>query len=216
METLVVLLSGNIASTSNTVGDNGPCRKDGLVGDPDDPRIYYRCTFNPSSNSFDTASYICSGGQRFNSARGGCADESDAVSNYTCLKQNLDTDASKTCYEETISALTEELDVFIDAVAYRGSPARNFHLSVKDIHLNMRQNYLTLIQNTGQNIFPLIVATDNDTPELAGVGGAYKVYFRNGTMKVCTLTSGVQYANESYLTHYCTISSANSACQLGF
>lgn len=47
----------------------------------------------------------------------------------------------------------------------------------------MRKHYASLIENTGKNIYPLIVATDSDTPELSGVGGAYKVYFRNGTMK---------------------------------
>jgi len=55
---------------------------------------------------------------------------------------------------------------------------------MKDVHLFMRENYATLIKDVGQNIFPLIVATDSDGPDLSGTGGAYKVYYRNGTMRV--------------------------------
>jgi len=48
----------------------------------------------------------------------------------------------------------------------------------------MRQNYAKMIAAVGENIYPLIVATDNESPALAGTGGVYKVYFRNGTMRV--------------------------------
>jgi len=102
----------------------------------------------------------------------------------TGLKKSLDNDSIRQCYKETLEALHSGLHDFIDAAATRGDSRRNFHLSVKDIHLNMRENYAKMIASVGENIYPLIVATENESPALAGTGGVYKVYFRNGTMRV--------------------------------
>jgi hypothetical protein len=83
-----------------------------------------------------------------------------------------------------VNILSKSVESFIDASSHRGDEENNFRLSVRDIHLYMRENYAKLIEAVGKNIYPLIVATDSDTPDLSGTGGAYKVYFRNGTMRV--------------------------------
>jgi hypothetical protein len=95
----------------------------------------------------------------------------------------LDIQGSRICYDEEVNILSKSVETFIDASSYRGDPVNNFRLSVKDVHLFMRENYANLIQSVGRNIYPVIVATDSDGPDLSGTGGAYKVYFRNGTMR---------------------------------
>lgn len=68
-------------------------------------------------------------------------------------------------------------------------------LSLRDANWEMRKNYAKMIEDVGKNIFPLIVVTDAE-PDYKGVGGVFKVYLRDGSMKVriVHLTKSIKYS----------------------
>ncbi len=103
---------------------------------------------------------------------------------FTGLKKKLSENAKLSCKREVLDLLEKSRDGLIDAAAFRGDSLSNLLLSIRDVHLQTRKNYAELIEGVGKNLYPLIVATDSDTPELSGVGGVYKLYRRDGNMKV--------------------------------
>lgn len=78
--------------------------------------------------------------------------------------------------------LGASISELVDPVSYRGNATQQYFEALRDIHLMMRENYLTAIYRIGRNIFPLIVASDNE-PGLEGVGTSYTLYLEDGSAK---------------------------------
>lgn len=82
------------------------------------------------------------------------------------------------------------VDELVAPVATRHDAAFELHACVVDIHRMMRQNYLRNIHAAGRNIYPLIIARDNepdmDRSDLGrqGVGGTYTLYLEGETHSV--------------------------------
>lgn len=75
-----------------------------------------------------------------------------------------------------------ELDKLIDVVATQGDPYQALRLACREVHLGTRANYKDMIHRIGRNIYPLIVALDNE-PGFEGVGSTYTLYLRDGSSR---------------------------------
>jgi hypothetical protein len=53
----------------------------------------------------------------------------------------------------------------------------------------MRENYQDMIREIGNNIYPLIVATDVEPGSVSGVGGIFSLYLEDGSMRRISPTS---------------------------
>ena len=97
------------------------------------------------------------------------------------------------------SLLTQPLANLIKPVAYRGDNIKNFNHTLRDIHLLMRSNYSELIHKVGRNVYPVIIANDNESI-YQGVGGSYTLYLENGTRKR-TVPTSPDYEIHKNLSH---------------
>jgi hypothetical protein len=66
----------------------------------------------------------------------------------------------------------------MDPVTFKGGPQQQFLSNVRDLHKMMRENYAQMIPRIGRNIYPLIVALDNE-PGLEGIGGSYHLFLKD-------------------------------------
>ena len=76
--------------------------------------------------------------------------------------------------------LDTPIDELLESVAHTGDETQCYYNSLRDVHLLTRRRYLENIRQVGRNIFPLIIASD-DEPGLEGVGGSYTLYLEDGT-----------------------------------
>ena len=76
--------------------------------------------------------------------------------------------------------LDTSIDELLEPVAHAGDKTQGYFTSLRDVHLLMRKNYLENIYQVGRNIFPLIIASDNE-PGFEGVGASYTLYLEDGT-----------------------------------
>ena len=76
--------------------------------------------------------------------------------------------------------LDTSIDELLEPVAHAGDKTQGYFKSLRDVHLLMRKNYLENIYQVGRNIFPLIIASDNE-PGFEGVGASYTLYLEDGT-----------------------------------
>jgi len=84
-----------------------------------------------------------------------------------------------------------------------GKDAAHFRQQTYEAMRNMdwfrKNNYQNFIRNVGQNIYPLIIASDYE-PGKEGVGGTYYLYRRDRPVESVTPTS-VRYEMEKILAH---------------
>jgi hypothetical protein len=76
----------------------------------------------------------------------------------------------------------QEFDKLIDVVATRGDPYKALRLACREVHLGTRANYKDMIYDIGRNIFPLIVALDNE-PSYEGIGSTFTLYLKDGSSR---------------------------------
>jgi hypothetical protein len=82
-----------------------------------------------------------------------------------------------------VSDLIENRKKLLGVVAFRGNTTQNYKLALRELHLMMRKNYKRMIKGVGNNIYPLIVASDYEPGQVSGVGSAFTLYLRDGTSK---------------------------------
>ncbi|UJR07857.1 hypothetical protein I4U23_012140 [Adineta vaga] len=90
----------------------------------------------------------------------------------------------------------EDLSVI---VGWRGTSAKQVLLATRDIHLGMRELYTDMIYQVGRNIYPCIIASDNEK-QYAGVGSMFILYLKDGSMKR-TKAPPVEYEIYKNLAH---------------
>eukprot|EP00049_Salpingoeca_infusionum_P022845 m.9107 g.9107 ORF g.9107 m.9107 type:complete len:417 (+) comp5425_c0_seq1:160-1410(+) len=78
-----------------------------------------------------------------------------------------------------------EFDKLIDVVATQRSPYDALRFACRTVHQGTRDNYKDMIYKIGRNIYPLILASDNE-PGLEGVGSTFTLFRRDGsTERIC-------------------------------
>ena len=95
--------------------------------------------------------------------------------------------------------LDTSIDELLEPVAHAGDKTQCYFKSLRDVHLLMRNNYLENIYQVGRNIFPLIIASDNE-PGFEGVGASYTLYLEDGTSERIVPVSR-QYEMYKCLSH---------------
>jgi hypothetical protein len=88
------------------------------------------------------------------------------------------------------------MDELMKIAAYRGDDKKGFHMACRDLNKVFSENYLEMIHSVGRNIFPFILATDND-PGYKGVGAMFTLYLEDGSVR---RTSKPPAAYEIYKT----------------
>jgi len=83
--------------------------------------------------------------------------------------------------------------------AHRGDQRRNYLLSIRELNADARKYISITTENIGQNIFPLIVATDTGVG-LDGIGGTFTIYFEDGSSQTVNPVSQ-EYEIRKGLSH---------------
>ena len=89
----------------------------------------------------------------------------------------------------------EPADTETDAAHFR----KQTYEAMRNLDWFRKNNYQNFIRNVGQNIYPLIIASDYE-PGKEGVGGTYYLYQRDRPVEMVTPTS-VMYEMEKILAH---------------
>ena len=92
-------------------------------------------------------------------------------------------------FNNTVDYLSTHKLEYVHKAAYRGDAIQNFQMTIRDVHLLMRENYRSMIAAIGNNIYPLIIASDSEPGSVSGVGGTFTLYLEDGSMKRVTPTS---------------------------
>lgn len=90
--------------------------------------------------------------------------------------------------------------------AHRGGPDQALHESIVDIHRFGRAEYAQNIRKVGRNVYPLIIARDNEPdqdrtdPGRQGLGGIFTLYLANGESRTIQPTPAA-YERLKCLSH---------------
>lgn len=175
------------------------CTETGFFPYPNNKQKFYECSVHPSNpNVMVSRTYTCPQDECFdNDHRMKCSTEAcsrrdNGTNDFACLKKHLQRDAQKICEPDTLKQLEMLMPKMVEFTASRGTPFENLKMSLRDINFEMRKNYAEMIENTGKNVFPLMVATDGE-PDYLGVGGVFKIYFKDGSMKVTTIIAKANF-----------------------
>ena len=95
--------------------------------------------------------------------------------------------------------LDTPIDELLEPVAHAGDKTQCYFQFLRALHLLTRENYLENICRVGRNIFPLIIANDNESG-FEGVGATYTLYLEDGTSERIVPVSW-QYEMYKCLSH---------------
>lgn len=99
--------------------------------------------------------------------------------------------------KEVLSATIDEL---VNIVTYRKDADHHFQLCARQMNCWMRANYSDFIHNVGENIYPLIIASEYE-PGYEGVGTTFTLFTKDGnTLKIAPTVSTDYEANKA-LSH---------------
>ena len=97
-------------------------------------------------------------------------------------------------------------DSLAEPCAHRGGPDQALHESIVDIHRFGRAEYAQNIRKVGRNVYPLIIARDNEPdqdrtdPGRQGLGGIFTLYLANGESRTIQPTPAA-YERLKCLSH---------------
>ncbi|CAF0825224.1 unnamed protein product [Adineta ricciae] len=77
---------------------------------------------------------------------------------------------------------TPSIEQLLPIAAWRGSDTKQILFATRDIHLTMREHYSQMIRQVGRNIFPCIIASENDMHH-RGVGSMFTLYLEDGSTR---------------------------------
>lgn len=99
--------------------------------------------------------------------------------------------------EEILSATINQL---VDVVTYRTDENRHLQLCARQMNAFMRTNYSDFIHNVGENIYPLIIASDYE-PGFEGVGSTFTLFTKDGSQHKIAPTESTDYEIYKAISH---------------